>query len=203
MRVTIIPLIFFLTALIFLGFCGSTFAYDDDIGTSRIDPTSPIYFLKTVREDLEWRLALTPRVKLIRNLEFATRRLREAKTLVSTNRQDLIEPTLERYWFYISRLPDKDLKDQEIATSIKQNLPIHLKTLEKIYAQVSNLRAKMSIRSALNRVIGRADVPSDARLPVCNLFILEASTSASLNDTERVILMERSQKCLIEKDDNF
>lgn len=194
MRITMIPLALFLTAVIFLGSCDSAFAYDDDIGTSRIDPSSPIYFLKTVKENLEWRLALTPRVKLIRNLEFATRKLREAKTLLSTNRQDLIEPTLERYWYYISQLPDKDLKDGEFATSVKQSLVIHLKTLEKIYSQVSNLRAKMSIRSALNRLMGRGDIPSAARVSVCEFLVKEASSSA-LNQTEQVILKDRALMC--------
>ncbi len=196
MRIIILPLVFFLSALIFLVSCNTAYAFENDIGQSQIHPVHPFYFLKTVKEGLEMSLALTPRVKSIRNLEFATRRLREAKTLVPMQRQDLIEPTLERYWYYISQLHDEDLKDQEVAVSIKQSLVIHLKTLEKIYSQVSNPRAKMSIRSTLNRLMGRGDIPDDARLPVCNLFIFEASTAANLNETERIILTERSQKCL-------
>lgn len=82
----------------------------NDIGVSKITPASFFYFLKTVRENLEMKLALTPHVKLIRQLEFATRRLRETKSLVG-GREDLIQPTMERYWSYINSLPDKDLKD--------------------------------------------------------------------------------------------
>ncbi len=69
--------------------CNNVFAIENDIGFSKITPDSPIYFLKALRENFELKLALTPHVKLVRQLEFATRRLREAKTLVWQN-QDLI-----------------------------------------------------------------------------------------------------------------
>lgn len=167
----------------------------EDIGQSRIHPAHPFYFLKAVREALEIYFAQTPKVKFIRQLEFATRRLREVKALVPTTRQDLIESTLERYWAHISYLPDKNLEIESLAKEISDSLVIHIKILEEVYLQISNQRAKMAIRSALNRLIGRLDVPNYARITVCEFFAKEASLSASLNEAEKVILQERATGC--------
>ena len=140
-------------------------------------------------------LALTPRVKLIRQLEFSTRRLREVKALISSNRQDLIEPTLERYWFHISKLPDKDVKDEELLARIKESLVVHLQTMAIIYPELSTPNAKMAVRSTLNRLMGRVDIPIFARIPVCDFFENVASSSA-LNRTEQIILKMRAENCL-------
>lgn len=164
-----------------------------DIGYSKIHPASAFYFLKTIRENFEFKFAQTTHVQNLRRLEFATRRLREAKTLLLVN-QDLITPTLERYIAHLNSLTDKHQQNDEFAEVIADNLIIHLQALQKIYDRASNLRAKMSIRSAMNRIIQRADVPNYARLPVCHFFAKEASSS-SLNQTEKVVLIERSDNC--------
>lgn len=188
-----ISIVLALTAFILLSSCSSVYATENDIGTSKINPASPFYFLKVIRESLELKFAGTSHVRKFRELEFATRRLREAKTLISIN-EDLIPPTLEKYSSHLANLSDKDLKDQEISERIKESLVIHLKILQKIYDQVSNKRAKMAIRAALNRIIQRSDVPSYAVVPVCNFFLKEASSSA-LNQTEQVVFSERAAFC--------
>lgn len=170
----------------------SAFALED-IGYSKIHPASAFYFLKTIRENLEFKFAQTTHAQNLRRLEFAFRRLREAKTLLPIN-QDLITPTLERYIAHLNSLTDKHQQNDEFAEVLADNLIIHLQVLQKIYDQASNLRAKMSIRSAMNRIIQRADVPNYAKLPVCNFFAKEASSS-SLNQTEKTVLIERSDKC--------
>lgn len=170
------------------------YAQTPDIGYSKISPSSPMYFLKGVREDLELKLALTPHVKRLRELEFATRRLRETRTLISSD-EDLIPPTLERYIFHLNTLSDQDLQDEEITARVKDSLVIHLGVLQQIYADVSSDRAKMALRSAMNRIIRRADVPTYAKVPICQFFLKEASSSA-LNQTEQVVLKTRSQSCL-------
>ncbi len=167
-------------------------AGQDQIGQSRLDPSSPLYFLKTIRESWELQFAATPRVKWLRQLEFATRRLREVKSLLVKN-QDLIAPTLEKYKSHIDSLPDKDLKDSEISTRIKESLAVHLEVLEAIY-QVSNNRAKMAIRAAINRIVERVDIPNYARIPACNFLAKEASSSA-LNQTEQAVYLERAKNC--------
>lgn len=165
----------------------------NDIGVSKITPSSPIYFLKTIREVIEMKLALTPHVKLIRQLEFATRRLRETKSLVG-GREDLIQPTLERYWFHIHSLPDKDLKDTEVAVRIKETLTVHLEVLEQIYDKITSKSAKMSIRTAVNRIVQRMDVPLFAKFPACT-FLRKEATSSALTEPERQILLERANNC--------
>ena len=45
------------------------------IGYSRLSPNSPLYFLKAVREIVELKLAATEKVKVLRYMEFAERRL--------------------------------------------------------------------------------------------------------------------------------
>lgn len=190
---------FFLASLsflvIFLSSCSSAKANENNIGFSKIHPAHPLYFLKTIRENFEMSLAQTPRVKWIRQLEFATRRLRETKSLILAKSEDLIAPTLERYSSHMSNVPDKDIQDQELAVKISDSLGIHLKTLEQIYADVSNIKAKMTIRGVLNKLISRADISSNAKVPICNLFAKEASSSA-LNEVERIVLLERAQNCI-------
>lgn len=188
-----ITIVLSLTALVLFLSCGAVYAEEANIGESRIHPAHPLYFLKTIRENFETKLALSYRVKMFRQLEFATRRLRETKTLITIN-QDLIPPTLEKYNAHLNRLPDKDLKNEEILTNVKNSLAIHSGILLKMYDQVSNLRAKMSIRVTLNRIIQKGNLANSAKLPVCNFFANEASSSA-LNDTEKVVLLDRAGNC--------
>ena len=166
----------------------------EDIGISRINPASPFYFLKSVRESLEMYLAKTTRVKDIRRLEFATRRLREAKTLIPIN-QDLIPPTLERYIAQLNTLTDKHQINDQFVPVLKDALTMHLQVLRRMYDQDTSLRAKMFIRSAMNRVIKRADVSNQAKVPVCVFFEKEASSS-TLNQTEQSVLKDRAQSCI-------
>ena len=72
---------------------------------------------------------------------------------------------------------------------------MHLTVLEQMYPEAKDAKAKMAIRSAMNRVIQRADVQSAVKLPVCSLFSKEASSSA-LNEVERMVLAERAKVCL-------
>lgn len=200
MRITII-----LTLSTFLVFTPSSyvFALDEatssgqvvDIGYSKIHPASFFYFLKTVRENLELQFAQTSRVKNLRILEFAFRRLRETVTLVNINKEELIPPTLERYIVHLNSLTDKHQKNDPFAEVLKNNLSIHLQVLQQIYTSTSNLRSKIFIRSAMNRIIQRSDVDHQAQVAICELFSKEASSSA-LNKVEQVVLLERARKCL-------
>lgn len=173
------------------------FAKDADIGRSRIHPASPLYFLKATKETLQLKFARTGQDRILLQLKFATTRLREAKTLVSEN-QDLIPSTLERYMASLNSISEKLVQSQP-DLNIKEKLDLHLKVLEQMYAKTSNPKAKMAIRSVMNRVIQRADVPSSAKLPLCTLFSKEASSSA-LNEVERMVFSERAKKCFASLD---
>lgn len=168
-------------------------AQEVNIGYSRINPTSPFYFLKTIRENLEFKLALTPRVRILRQLEFATRRLREARTLVNLKKEDLVPATLERYASYLNIPVDKKSSDSEILTKVKEEFTSHLQVLKQMYNQ-SNLRSKMAIRLTMYRIIQRTDLPVEVNKSICNLFAKESSSSA-LNQTEQVVLASRAKSC--------
>lgn len=142
------------------------FAQEDNLGQSQITPASPLYFLKSVREILELKFAGTPRVKAIRELEFATRRIREVKGLVNTSRRDLIEPTLYQYLFRLNEFIGQEeligtvsFQDQDFATEVSNTIVSQTNALQKIYGYVSNdtslvslrdERALMSLRATIN-----------------------------------------------------
>lgn len=182
MRITIV---FVLTALILLTSCGSAYAQSSDIGQSKIHPAHPLYFLKAVREKMEVHFAQTPNVKMTRQLEFATRRIREVKALVSIDNLDLIEPTMERYWSHMNTV-----------LQYKPNYTIstHLNVLEEIYEKIEDRRAKMSIRTAIFRILDGSDIPAEERVKRCEFLSKEASSSA-LSEVERAILRSRVEKC--------
>lgn len=212
MRITIIPVALFLSAVIFLGSCNPALAYENDIGQSKIHPASPLYFLKSVREILELKFAGTTHVRAIRQMEFAHRRLREVNSLVQSNRQDLIAPNLERYWSHLRELIGiVNLRDESLAREVSGTAISHLTTLLKVYDQITDPRAKMSVRTTIfklsewdEQLISKFNqvtqekyaqkvIPS--RLSACNFLSKEASSSA-LNETEKVVLLERARKCL-------
>lgn len=194
MRITILPLAFSISAIVFFSNCTSAYAAQDLIGKSQLHPAHPLYFLKPVREALEMHFAQTPRVKMIRSLEFATRRLREVKSLIDVKREDLIEPNMGKYWYHLQKLPDKDLEDGELVAFIKETTPVHLEVLENVYNVVENKRAKMAIRAALNRLSQRSDLEVKTKKSICD-FLAKESTSSALNQTERVVLSERAESC--------
>ncbi len=184
MRITII-LAF--SAILLFSTCNTIFARNiDDIGQSSIAPDSPFYFLKAIREALETKLAITDQVKEYRQIEFATRRLREIKTLISDNHQELIQASVERYWFYIDKLPD--------SSNVIQAITLHLRIFEEIYKDLENPKAKMAIRLIINKLSKKAEIPVAVRIGACKFLAKEASSSA-LNQVEKAILSERADKC--------
>ena len=183
--IKIILLLFSFYILHFTFYISPVFASENDIGYSKLTPASPFYFLKGVREEIELRFALTPHVKNLRKIEFATRRLKEARALVTKNPY-LIPASLERYIAQINDIPH---------TYLGADLAVHLEVLQKMYDDLSNTRAKMSIRSVVNKIVQRKDIPSLSKLSVCKFLQKEASSSA-LNQAEQTITLERAQKCL-------
>ena len=142
---------------------------------------------------MELKFAFTPRVKGLRQLEFATRRLREARTIIQTN-PDLIPPTLEKYSYHLNILFDKNFKNEEVLAQVNKDLITHLEVLQQIYNESSDIRAKMAIRSTINRIIIRANISYKDKLPVCTFFAKEAS-AAALNQTEKFVIQDRAQRC--------
>lgn len=181
----------------FLFLVTPAFAQGYDIGYSKLDPSSSFYFLKGVREEIEIRLALTTHVRLLRQLEFATRRIREARSLVSKNQQ-LIPASLERYTATLGTLLDRRVINDELALKIESSLSTHLDVLQQMYQDLLDADAKRSVRATINRIVSRPDVPKLAKLSACSFLKKEASSSA-LTQSEQIILLERARKCLGEQ----
>ena len=207
-------LTFFLLFTVYCPLC-TVYAQTDALGQSQINPSSTLYFLKAVREVIELKFAATTNTKAFRQLEFATRRIREVKSLVKTPRQDLIEPTLYRYLYHLQELNGLvNLKDNDSAAQVIDVVGLHMTILQAVYDQVSDLRSRMSIRVTVNRLsewdqqlIGRLDLVKQTslidkvtalKLSGCNFLAREAS-SPVLNEVEKTVLSERAQKCLILK----
>lgn len=190
MKFKIIALILLLT------FVSPVFAQTDIIGKSRITPASPLYFLKGVREILELKFAGTTNVRAIRQLEFATRRIREVKSLALTNQQNLIEPTLEKYAWHLQEL--KGLvhpKDVGMVNKVNESLTTQINVLQEVYKQTGDPKVKRSIRLAVFRISEKFTAAGPA---ACSFLSKEASASG-LNEVERGVLSERGQKCLLIK----
>lgn len=194
MRITIV-LVILLSSFVFLAPCGTAYAKDSDIGQSRIHPAHPLYFLKSIRENLELKFAPLQRTKMIRQLEFSTRRIREVKALISKGNQDLIEPTMERYWSHMNTVLNFRPRDEDLTLNLNQTISTHLNVLENIYVKLDRKRAKMSIRTQIYRLLDKSDITGEARVSGCEFLSKETSASA-LNEAERAILLERIKGCL-------
>lgn len=192
MRTTIVLI---LTALIFVSSCSTAYALEENVGFSRIDPSSPIYFLKTIRENLELKFAGTIKIQMIRNLEFATRRLRESKSLLGTNQEILIWPTLERYWYSFNTVLNFRPRDEDLTLLINHIIKVHVKEFISLYDKLKDPKAKLALRTTINRLMQGSDVTEEARELGCN-FLLKESSSSALNQSERVIYKERAISCL-------
>lgn len=193
-------------------------AQDDNIEESRITPASPLYFLKSVREILELKFAGTTHVRAYRQLEFATRRLREVNSLAQTSEEGLIEPTLVRYLSHLQEFAGiANLYDQTRAGEVTETATEHMNALQGVYSRLSDPRARMSTRVAVNKLSEQQQQFIDklnslnkyplaekllvSKLSACNFLSKEASFSApiesgsALNEVERAVWFERAKKC--------
>lgn len=184
----------------------------EDIGYSVIHPASPLYFLKSAKEILELKFAKESQEKGLKYLEFAERRIREAKSLINVNRADLIPPVLERYWSNLNKtLGLLNFKDQPFSSQVIEKIKQHIMVLETLQKQTENQKAKIAIRTAVYRLSGwqaklleRLTPEIKAQLSleiaennslICN-FLSKESSSSALNQTEKAVLLARAQKCL-------
>lgn len=192
---------------------GIVFAKDPTLGKSRISPASPFYFLKPIREILEIKFAGTTHIKALFKLEFANRRIREVNSLVKTPEEDLIQPTLEKYWFFLQQLKSiLDLNNKEMAGKVTGAAAMQMDDLQRAYREVTDPKAKMSLRLAIFRLSeweqGLIDrfklLPQsepaliekviNLKVSGCNFLSKEAS-SAALNEVEKTVFASRANSC--------
>lgn len=230
MRITIILAVLISFSLLF-GFCGAVYAQGStpsaainledlgsinesgaiEVGESLISPVSPLYFLKAIREKIESFFGGSDEAKVIREIEFAHRRLRETRALVKNKNQDLIEPTLEKYQFHIRKAGELASKSEELQIKVGDAVARHLDVLQRVYDQVGNPRAKMAIRTAIERAEEHNQVLLE-QLSLINQqklirmialrqaqgcrFLQRETSSSALNDTEREYLKQKVGQCM-------
>lgn len=194
MRITFILAITAFFAFFMLSFCNSAYALEENVGIAKIDPSSPIFFLKTLREELELKFALPPRTKILRHLEFATRRLRESKALVGSQNEDLIQASLERYGVSFNKVLTFRPRDEGLTLLINHVIGVHVLEFEGMYKQLKSPKAKIALRSQVYYLIQNSDVSPPTRIFGCS-FLLKESSSSALTQTEQVILKMRADKC--------
>ena len=208
--IRLILLLFTFYILHFTFYIFPAYAQADAVGQARIHPASPLYFLKSIRENLELKFAGTTNIKALRQIEFSTRRIREVKSLVSVSRADLILPTLERYSWHLQEIANLlSPLDSGFAGKAAGEIVLQMSTLQTVYDQISNPNARMSIRLAISRLSeweGKfidkisqmhplvANELNISKLSACTFLSKEASSSA-LNEVERMVYSERAQKC--------
>ena len=178
-----------------------------DIGSSRLSPENPLYFLKPVREILEIKFAGTEKVRILKRLEFAERRLREVNSLIIAKREDLVAPNMEKFLLEINLLkPVPDVRLPLVSVSLGRYMEI----LVSLYNNTTDPKAKLGIRSIVYRVMDFNNsyyMNMDPGLAIklfplqsakfatgCSLLASE-SLNTSLNESERQILKERGEKC--------
>lgn len=174
-----------------------------EIGDSLIDPTSPFYFLKTIRERIEQTLQLSDHSKTIGQVEFAHRRLREVNSLVNNKRQDLIEVTLEKYRHHGELAFKKSAENFNLGLDVAEGLSSQIDVLVRIYDQIGDPNGKRAIRASVIRLEENMDKflgqrsEIDLRQTQACQFLMKVSEDGSLNEPERAILKQKVTQCVI------
>lgn len=201
----------FILVTLFFYLTPSVSAHNSEIGASRISPASPLYFLKSVREILELKFAPSTGIRASRQLEFATRRIRETVSLSGDSKENLIAPTMEKYWSHLRELFGiTDLHNENQLLQIQNSLKLHADALEDLYFEISDPRAQRSVRTSIFRIsvwendliekllsvdeVSIAEQFREAKINACTFLANEASSSA-LNEIERSLFAERSGGC--------
>ncbi len=187
-----------ITILAFTFCINSVYAQENDIGQSKIYPTHPLYFLKSVKEILELKFAPTSEIKALRYLEFSQRRIKEVRSLVEAKRADLIAPTLERYIFNLQKVMGlMDFKDEVKVRQLAEIISIHVQALDHLYSQIESEPGKRAVRTTMFKLSELDNPPknlSKFQGRICDFLVKEASGSA-LNEVEIVVLKERATLC--------
>lgn len=186
-------------------------AIEEQIGYAQISPASFFYFLKAFREEIELKTAQSTSVKAVRFLEFATRRIREVIALMYIDREDLIEPALEKYWTHLQDiLGSFNLSDLTRNAEIAEQTYQHLYMLNKIYPEIKNNRARIAIRRTITHIsswepkfaIELNKIHQDdlikrifERQQIACDFLEKVASESALNETERSIYIDRASNC--------
>lgn len=182
-----------------------------EVGDSLISPSSPLYFFKSWREKLELYLAPNDVTKAQRELEFSVRRLREVKTLLDENRQDLVPATLRMYIKDLEMVKTYSTSGKDTKLELGLSIARHMYILQSLYYQMSIDEAKFTDRDAIryilkyNRDLSDSGLSQEERglfrdkfklreIAACQFLRTEARASDMSSDEKKLIL-EVVQAC--------
>lgn len=183
-----------------------------DVGDSLVSPSSPLYFLKALREKVELYFSPNEMVKSQRELEFAVRRLREVKTLIEENRQDLIEVTLQKYRNHLDQVNHVGGGTEGLRVDLGSSAARHMYVLQSLYYNISDENAKRAIRTSIERILEynwallenknlTGDEYNDLvqnialrQIAGCQ-FLIEETRNTSISESERAILGNYVKEC--------
>ncbi|MEM5790670.1 MAG: DUF5667 domain-containing protein [Candidatus Aenigmatarchaeota archaeon] len=110
-------------------------------------PGSIFYGIKRTRENLILSLTRNETQRLMKNLEFAEERLKEAKWLVEKEREEDFEDVLEDYESKMEEV-EKALeseKSQKVLEDVSESIPKHISILRNILTKTEKIRILKTI----------------------------------------------------------
>lgn len=187
------------------------FTFLSPFSFSQLNPASPFYFLKSASEIFQLKLAKTTGEKAEMELKFADARVKEVKDL-SLIHQELIQPTLERYWSLMGEVIGLlDLKNEDKMSQVHSMISSETNLLIGLYPKVEDAEAKRSLKTTVFRLSGwdnefalrlesvknfsLARTVLSSKIDACKFLVREASNSA-LNEVEKSVFKSRGEKCL-------
>ena len=200
------PVVIIVVGLALFSYCltAETFALGHDpnnIGRAFIVPSSPLYSLKVIKENIERKFATTENSRLKRELEYSSRRIREVKGLIDDKHEEYILSTLERYRDHLKTLEGMSGDDKQARRDVIENVMHQPDLLMELYKQTHTKDGRRGIRSAIERVqkylwgIDEFKVSIDKQISICE-FLNDELVSDLLNDSEKVILEEIVLECM-------
>lgn len=180
-----------------------------DVGEALIPPNSPLYFLKILREKIELALTFSQEGKVVRQLEFAQRRLREVNKLIKNKKQDLIGETMAKYRDHINQALAAASSD-DLKVKVGEAISRHLDVLQRVYDGVGNETAKAAIRGNIERaaehnrtLLAKLDTVKQKllikktvlRQALACKFLGRESTASGISDNEKKTLRAKFADC--------
>lgn len=110
-------------------------------------PGSIFYGIKRARENLILSLTRNETQRLMKNLEFAEERLKEAKWLVEKEREEDLEDVLEDYESKMEEVQKvlESEKVQKVLEDVSESIPKHVSILRNIFTKTEKIRILKTI----------------------------------------------------------
>ncbi len=136
-------------------FAGVTQAQTNDLPGPGMLPDSPLYFLKSLTENIGTFFTLGDTAKAERYLNLSERRLAEARSLIAKDRADLAEEAIKRYEKQVNRALERTnearkrgINTDEVLVRVSEATLKHQAVLADVYERVPE-QARAGIEQAM------------------------------------------------------